>query len=51
MATCPACKTEIDHVEAEMIELTPTEAVAESAEEPQNAIATCCPECEAIIGI
>lgn len=51
MAKCPACMTEIDHVDAEMIELNPTDAVAEETEKPQRAIATICPECEAIIGI
>ncbi|MDR5656925.1 MAG: hypothetical protein ACQEQJ_04990 [Halobacteriota archaeon] len=52
MAKCPACSAEITHVDAEMIELNPTEEVSESTEgEPSRAIATVCPECEAIIGI
>lgn len=51
MAKCPTCEAEIDHVEAEMLELTPSPAVEEASEEPSRAVATVCPSCEAIIGI
>jgi uncharacterized protein with PIN domain len=51
MATCPTCEVEIDSVDAEMIELNPSPAVEEETEEPAQAIATVCPECNAIIGI
>ncbi len=51
MATCPTCEAEINHVEAEMLELSPSAAVESETEEPSQAIATVCPECNAIIGI
>lgn len=51
MATCPTCETEIDRVEAEMLDLSPSAAVEAETEEPSQAIATVCPECNAIIGI
>ncbi|MFW6376758.1 MAG: hypothetical protein ACOC0F_02175 [archaeon] len=52
MARCPACESEIDHVIAEKIELTGIEDVIEEAAETEgSAIATLCPECNAIIGI
>jgi uncharacterized protein with PIN domain len=51
MANCPACGTEIDRVDAEMIDLNPSDAVEATGEEPSRAIATVCPACEAIIGI
>ncbi|MFP4529658.1 MAG: hypothetical protein ACLFNC_00040 [Halodesulfurarchaeum sp.] len=51
MAKCPNCEAEIDHVEAEMLELSPSSAVADETEEPSQAIATVCPSCDAIIGI
>lgn len=51
MARCPNCETEIERVEAEMLELDPSPAVEDEAEEPSMAIATVCPECDAIIGI
>ena len=51
MAKCPSCKDEIDHVDAEMIELNPSAAVESETEEISQAIATVCPSCNAIIGI
>jgi len=51
MAKCPTCEAEIDHVDAEMIELNPTSAVESETEEVSQAIATVCPSCNAIIGI
>ncbi|MBS3760455.1 hypothetical protein [Halodesulfurarchaeum sp.] len=51
MARCPTCKSEITHVDAEMIELNPSTEVESETEEPSQAIATVCPECNAIIGI
>lgn len=51
MARCPTCETEIDHVEAEMLELDTSTAVESETDDPSNAIATICPECQAIIGI
>lgn len=52
MAQCPACNTEIDHVVAEKIELTGIESIVEEVAQTEGyAIATVCPECEAIIGI
>lgn len=51
MAKCPNCEAEIDHVEAEMLELSPSPAVEATTEEPSQAIATVCPACSAIIGI
>jgi uncharacterized protein with PIN domain len=51
MARCPSCDAEIEHVDAEMIELNPSSEVEGETEEPSQAIATVCPECTAIIGI
>lgn len=51
MATCPTCEAEIDHVDAEMLELNPSSDVEAETEEASRAIATVCPECNAIIGI
>ena len=52
MAKCPSCEAEIHHVIAEKIELTGTEDIVEEAAEKEGfAIATLCPECNAIISI
>ena len=52
MARCPACESEIHHVLAEKIELTGVDDIVEEATEREGfAIATLCPECNAIIGI
>ena len=51
MAKCPNCEAEIDHVEAEMLELSPSAAAEEASDEPSQAVATVCPSCNAIIGI
>ena len=51
MANCPTCETEIDHVVAEKIELTGTEELVADVAEGEYAIATVCPNCQAIIGI
>ena len=51
MAKCPTCEAEIDHVDAEMIDLSPSPAVEQETDEPSQAIATVCPACNAIIGI
>ena len=51
MASCPTCEAEIDHVLAEMIDLKGTEAIDEKFTEGGRAVATVCPQCDAIIGI
>jgi uncharacterized protein with PIN domain len=52
MARCPTCESEIDHVIAEKIELTGIEEIIEEVEQKEgSAIATLCPDCNAIIGI
>lgn len=52
MARCPACDSEIDHVVAEKIELAGIEdAIEDATEREGHAIATVCPDCNAIIGL
>lgn len=51
MARCPTCEASIDHVNAEMIDLSGTEAISDEVAEGGQAVATLCPECDAIIGI
>lgn len=51
MARCPTCEASIDHVNAEMIDLAGTEAISDEFAEGGQAVATVCPECEAILGI
>ena len=50
MARCPSCEERIDHVIAETIDLKGTDEIAGDYEDGQ-AVATVCPNCEAIIGL
>lgn len=51
MARCPSCEERIDHVIAEKIDLEGTEEIDGESGDDSQAIATLCPECDAIIGI
>lgn len=51
MARCPSCEARIDHVVAETITLEGTDEIPGNLESGSKAVATLCPECEAIIGL
>lgn len=50
MVHCPECKTELEHVETELVELKPTEAVAASTD-GGKAVATVCPDCDVLLDL
>jgi len=50
MVHCPECKTELDHVETELLKLEPHEAVTASTD-GGNAVVTVCPHCDVLLDL
>jgi uncharacterized protein with PIN domain len=50
MVHCPQCQTELEHVETELVELSPSKEIAASAD-GGRAVATVCPHCDVLLDL
>lgn len=50
MVHCPECHAELERVETELVELTPSEEIAASVD-GGKAVATVCPHCNVLLDL